>query len=854
MNLRGWVVLVFRLLGEVEATGSPVPLGHARQRAVLAVLLVEVNQVVSRDALIDRAWGERLPRHPRDALYSYLSRLRASVAIDRRGSGYVLTAEPMSVDVHRFLRLADRAAAAEDDQTALAAFDEALGLWRGEPFAGLDSPWFGEIRERLARRRQAAELDRNDVRLRLGLHDRVLAEAPAATTTNERLAGQVMLALHVGGRQADALRYFERVRGRLAEELGTDPSGDLRGVHHQVLTAGGPIVPRQLPASPPSFTGRAAELARLGELLAASPVVVITGGGGMGKTWLALRWAHDNAHRFPDGQLYVNLGGFDPTAEPMRPATAVRGLLAGLGTAPAAIPAELDAQAALYRSMIAGRRTLVVLDNARDLAQVAPLLPGTGPSAVLVTSRSQLTGLICGQGAGVLTLPLLTDAAAVELLTRRLGTAAVSAEPEAVREITLRCAGLPLALGVAAARAATGPGLAGLAGELRSACLDALDPDEPGSGLRAVFSVSYRALDEETARAFRLLARAPGPDIGLLAAAHLLAPGEPARLVRRLTTAHLVRENRPGRFRMHDLVRLYAAELPDDGDGRARLLAYYRHAAVAAMRRFAPAESYRRPEVDEVVWPTPEFATFDQARDWLDTERANLVAAAAVDDTGRLAMTVFRYFEAGAHHQDALTLHGRARDATGPDSREHGHALLHLGTVLLHLGRTGEALEHHERALRHARRHGDTVLETCAACGMAAAHEQRQEYEAALEHYEHALAVARGNGHRHREGVALNNLGDLCGLTGQYALAAEVLTQGLEIAGECGDLGLVAYLLANLGDVYEGLGRQREGVAYLGRALELARAGGNRGLEVCVLNDLGRASGDVEKADRRPTR
>src|SRR5262245_42388047 len=277
----------FRLLGEVgaETGGRPVDVGHARQRAVLAVLLLDANRAVPLDALIDRVWGEDLPRSPRNAVYGYLSRLRTVAAIDRRPGGYVLTADPMTVDVHRFEHLVERARATPDDQTALDGYDGALGLWRGEPFPGLDSDWFGAVRERLARLRQAAELDRNDVLLRLGRHDRVLAQAPA-TTTNERLAGQVMLALHHGGRHADALRYFEDVRAGLADELGTDPSARLRGIQHQILTASATAAPRQLPASPPSFSGRVRELAALGAALETSRVVAITGGGGMGKTWL----------------------------------------------------------------------------------------------------------------------------------------------------------------------------------------------------------------------------------------------------------------------------------------------------------------------------------------------------------------------------------------------------------------------------------------------------------------------------------------------------------------------------------------------------------------------------------------
>jgi DNA-binding SARP family transcriptional activator len=634
-------MLNFRLLGEVGAAigDRPVDIGHARQRAVLAVLLLEVNRVVPADALIERVWGDRLPSRPRNALYSYLSRLRASVPISRRQTGYVLMTDPMSVDVHRFRHLSESGRATEDDPTALATLDEALGLWRGEPFASLGSGWLGAAREGLERQRQAVEVDRNDILLRLGRHDRILADAPTGTTTNERLAGQVMLALHRGGRQADALRYFEQVRARLVEELGVDPGQELRGVQFQVLSAGAPSsAPRQLPGSPPSFSGRSRELARLDELTGRSPVVVLTGGGGTGKTWLALRWARDNVDRFPDGQLYVNLRGFEPTGEPVSAEAAVRGMLDGLGVEPTALPASLEVQAALYRSIVADRRMLIFLDNARDTAQVAPLLPGSASCAVLVTSRNRLTGLISAHGADPVELPVLTDAEATALLTRRLGHRRMAAEPGAAREITRHCAGLPLALGIAAARAAAAPDLATLAGELRVAGLDALDTEDVTASLRAVFSPSYTALDEETARAFRLLAVAPGADISLPAATHLIAVGDARQLIRRLTGAHLVEEHQPGRFRMHDLVRRYAAELARDEDSVTQLTNYYLHAARSAMDRVTAAESYRRPSAGKPVLPALESAATKDSRDWLDAEWHNLVAASAIDGTGRLAM------------------------------------------------------------------------------------------------------------------------------------------------------------------------------------------------------------------------
>jgi DNA-binding SARP family transcriptional activator len=374
----------FLVLGtaEIRRDGVPLEVGHARQLSVLAVLLVDVNQVVSVDKLLVRVWGEAPPRQAKSALYSYMSRLRTALdglPILRRSGGYVLEADPESIDLHRFRSL-----------VAQGRHGEAVALVRGEPFEGLHGAWFDGLRETLAGEITAAELDHTDSRLAAGEHRSLVAELTARTTErplDERLAGQLMRALIGADRRPDALAYYSRLKHRLADELGLDPGPALRDLHASLVQRP-QWSPRQLPAAPPGFTGRETELAALED----GPIVTITGPAGTGKTWLALHWAHGHAADYPDGQLFVDLNGSDP-------ADVVRAFITALGTAPDGIPPEPHAQTALYRTLLADRRMLIVLDNAADTAQVVPLLPGTPRCRVIVTSRERLPGLVTAHGA-----------------------------------------------------------------------------------------------------------------------------------------------------------------------------------------------------------------------------------------------------------------------------------------------------------------------------------------------------------------------------------------------------------------------------------------------------------------------
>jgi DNA-binding SARP family transcriptional activator len=696
--------LAFRLLGDIEVRrdGRQVPVGYPQLRCLLAVLLIEANRTVPVDDLVHRVWGNRkLPVRPRSAVQHSIAMLRKAlagaggVAISRRSNGYHLTVDPRAVDVHRFHELVEQARATADDTRAAAIFEQALGLWHGEPFAVLDTPWINTTRTALVGQQHAARLDLNDIQLRRGRHVALLGELSTLATQHyldERIAGQYMLALYRSGHQARALRHYQAIRERLANGLGTDPSPPLRRLHHQILRADPQLappasagartarpVPRQLPARPASFTGRAEELLQLTEAARGPASVVAIGGtGGVGKTWLALHWAHQHLDQFPDGQLYVNLRGFAPSGEPMPPGTALRGLLDALGAEPAALPADLDALASLYRSMVAGRRLLVMLDNAADVDQVVPLLPAGPGCTVLVTSRTRLVGLVAMHGAATLHLDVLPTEDARDLLARRIGQDRdgqhrMTAEPAAVDELLALCGGLPLALGVVAARATTHPrhSLARLAAELREAPLDALDALDMTANVRAVLSWSARGLDEETARVFRLLSVAPGPDIGLAAATALTAlPEARTRAVlRRLEHAHLLQDHAQDRYRMHDLIRLFGAETAK-GDasvtGALRtLVEFLLHTAYAGDRLCYPHRLAIDPgpaKVSPAVLPDRAAA-----QQWFLAEHASLLAAQQVaaeygwhQQVWQLAWVLDTFHRRRGYLRDQLTVWGVA--------------------------------------------------------------------------------------------------------------------------------------------------------------------------------------------------
>ncbi|MDN3354460.1 BTAD domain-containing putative transcriptional regulator [Actinomadura sp. DC4] len=916
----------FGVLGEICARvdGQAVDLGPQRQRCVLGVLLADVNRPVSADQLVDRVWGADAPQRAAETLRSYLSRLRVAVpaagewGIRRRSGGYLLEIDEAAVDLHRFRRLADRARAGEDATAAVALYEQALGLWRGDAFADLGIPWLTGLRHMLQAERFAVQLDCHDVRLRRGEAATLLAGLTALAAVqplDERLAGQLVLALYRSGRQADALEHYERMRRRLADDLGADPGPALQRLHRQILTGDpaltetaapsvhvttAPPVLRQLPAPPPFFTGRSRELAALDRALdtrgeAGRTVVIsaIGGGGGMGKTWLALHWAHRNIAEFPDGQLHVNLRGFDPSGSPMPPEVAVRTFLDALAVAPSGIPAELDAQAALYRGLVADRRMLIVLDNARDTAQIAPLLPGGSSCTVLVTSRHQLTGLVTGHGAHPITLDVLEPAEAQQVLTRHLGTGRVGAEPEAVAELLDHAAGLPLALGIIAARAAMRPGLplSVLTKELGRdyARLDSLDAGEATANLRAVFSWSYRTLTSQAARLFRLLGIHPGPDIAEPSAASLagLTLTQVRPLLAELARAHLITEHSAGRYAFHDLLRAYATEQAhslDTPDERRtalhRVLDHYVHTAHTAALLLYPHRHPITPSTPrEGVTPTG-LADHQQAMAWFTDQHAVLVAAVhEAADLGfathawQLAWALVTYFDQQGHWRDLLSTQSAALDVTRREGDRLGQAHAHSGLVraCTRLGRHDDArasldralalftelgdrigqanthrglgwlLEAHDRhgeALGHARQAHDLYREAGHRAGLAHAlnaigwyHSLLGDHRQALVHCERALELHQELDHRQGQAATWDTMGHAHHHLGDHAKAADCYQHALRLFREVADRYNEADTLIRLGDTHHAVGDRRAAGDAWERALE-------------VLDELGHAGAD----------
>ncbi|GLW33639.1 AfsR/SARP family transcriptional regulator [Actinoplanes regularis] len=926
----------FGVLGVVEARvdGRLVDVGHARQRCVLGVLLIEAGRPVTVDQLIERVWGDSAPQRAAGTLYSYLSRLRravagvAGVAIRREPGGYVLTVDPQAVDLHRFRHLMTLGRAAESDRTAAELIEQALKLWRAEPFADLDTPWLGATRRTLLSERFTAELDRNDVLLRLGRHGELLPElgtAVAEHPLDERLAGQAMLALYRSGRQADADEQYRRIRRCLADELGSDPGIALRRLHEQILAAdpaldgspgetGGPgvpptaavTVPTQLPADVRAFTGRTGELAALDRLLAAPDgdeppmtVALLSGTAGVGKSALAVRWASRVRDAFPDGQLYVNLRGYD-AEQPVAVADALAGFLTALGVRGPEIPPGTDERAARYRSELTGRRMLVLLDNASSVEQVRPLLPGTGSSLVLITSRDSLPGMVAVDGAERVNLDLLPLPDALGLLRKLIGVR-VDEEPAAAEALVSACARLPLALRIAAELAAdrTDVPLAELVAELgdHQARLDLLDAGgDPHAEVRAVFSWSYRNLPATAARLFRLLGLHPGETARVEAVAALTGtdPGEARRLLAVLVRASLVQTGRGGRYGMHDLLRVYAAELASENDAEpdrraalTRLFDHYLAGSVAAMTTLYP-------EGD------PADGDPEAARAWIEAERPNLAVICGYGTahgwyrhTIALAETLFRYLDAGGPVAEAATVTACAVSAarTVGDRDAQARALSHLGRLHRRQGRPHEAAATYRQALALYAELGERAAEALVLRNLGSVDWLLGDYRQAAEHYQRAWTLFEELGDDAGQADALVRLGlidarlgdglgaarrfgsalDLYGALGDrfseaYVLsllarlphrpapldrAADHLERSLGAARRSGDRTAEAYALTDLAAIHARQDRLPEAAGHLRRALVLHRRIGDRASEAEALNDLGqvlRAAGDADEA------
>jgi DNA-binding SARP family transcriptional activator len=901
-----WLAILGPLLVHDGEKQIDVPRG--RLRVLLAALLMQAGNPVSVDALAEVVWDGSPPSGAAVTLRSHISRLRcvlgpqAGARLMTRHPGYLLRAAEEEVDVLRFRGLCrDGGNALREDAWARAdgLLGEALGLWRGVPLADVPSDLLArEEVPGLEEVRLQAEEWRADAALNLGLHDELVAGLQALAARHplrERFHAQLMLAFYRCGRQAEALAAYQRARQVLIDEVGTEPGPELRQLHQQVLSADPALaapepalapraksaVPRGLPMGVRSFIGRSGELLELTEVLEESgadrpgTVVIsaISGTAGIGKTTLALNWAHQVADRFPDGQLHANLRGFDPSGAPAVPEAVIRGFLDALGVAPQLIPPAPEAQAGLYRSLLTDRRMLVMLDNARDEQQVRPLLPASPGSLVLVTSRSQLPGLVVTDGARLITLDVLSHAEAVQLLTARIGRARADAEAGAVGQIATLCACLPLALAVAAARAAARPGfpLSALADELRDATgrLDALDAGDPAVSVRAVFSWSYRQLTAEAARMFRLLGLHTGPDISLPAAASLTATEQHVtrRLLSELISFHLIAEHVPGRYAFHDLLRAYAAEQarasdsePEGHEAIGRVLDHYLHSAGQGVFTLSST-------AEPVILVPPRPGTASEwpagprgALAWFDAERLALLAAVGLaaesgfdSHAWQLPWAMTPFLRKRGHWQEWAAIQRTATAAATRlgDITAQAVSRRLLATAYDDLGDYEQALGHYTASLELYRRLGDCCGEarTLAGLGVLAARQGR--HRDALGYDEQSLRLYRAAGDQSGEAVALYGIGwDHC-LLGDFEQARAFCRQALPLSAAAGTRDVDAAIFDCLGYAEHQVGNLTEAASCYLRALGIIREFGDRWREAVTLTHLGdtrHAAGDLPQA------
>lgn len=716
-------------------------------------------------------------------------------------------------------------------------------------------------------------------------HKRVLGQKYGWEDPNHTGSGGLSADPGAAVRSAPAGSGSRTVTGTVVTGADADPAvrtGKERGSHPEEDSALVLARPAQLPAKLPLFTGREAELARFMELLpgdSASTVIITAIGGmaGVGKTALAVHWAHRIASHFPDGQLYVDLRGFHPTGVMMSSTEAMRSFLDALGVPARQIPVGLDAQAALYRSLLAHRRMLVVLDNARDTEHVRPLLPGTPGSLVVVTSRHQLYGLVAGEGAHSVSLDVLNHAEALRFLADRLGHDRIAAEPVAASDIVTACSGLPLALAIVAARAVVNPAfpLATVAAELRQGGdgLGAFSGEAPAADARSAFSWSYQLLSQEAARMFRLLALHPSNDCSPSAAASLAGqrPSQVRPLLAELSRAHLIAETLPGRFHCHELLRVYGAELSEAQDppeerraAARRLFDHYLHSAHAADRILAPTRERISLDAYEPGTIVSRFTNQGAAADWLDTHRSVLLAAVEQSDRGRcgrhrqcwkLAATVELYLDRNGHRQEQLhvqTIAIRTASRAG-DLRGQAHAHRALGFANGRIERWEDAQQHLTRALMLFREIGDPAGEgrTHRYCAFLA--NARGQHEAALDHYRKATALYRQADYHAGEASVANEVGWTYILTGEYRKALEECGRALAVHHEIGDSNGEAAAWDSLGYAHHHLGDYTKALHCYGEALSLYRELRDRYLEADTLVHIGDsldAVSDRQRAER----
>jgi len=844
---RTFVGVEFRILGPLQVWSDQgrVQLAGAQTEKLLAALLLAGGHVVSVDALIDALWDGEAPATAKHQIHKLVGKLRRRVpgVVVTDGPGYRVVLGGSTLDAATFARLAA--------VPTISSLTAALDLWRGPALAGIDSRTLRASAAALDERRLAVIEMLMDLRLAAGDAAAVageLKELVAAHPLHEALWCRLMTALYHCGRTADALAAYAEIRALLAAEVGVDPGPDLIRLHQQVLR-GDPALdpparkaPCTLPYDLPDFHGRSADLDRL--LTAADAVVInaIDGMAGIGKTALAVHAAHRLAPRYPDGQLFCDLHAHTPGAEPVEPATALELLLRMLGVPPEAIPDGLDARSAAWRNELAGRKVLVVLDNAATAGQVRPLLPGAPGCLALVTSRRRLGVL---DSATVLSLDVLRPAEALELFRAVVGDSRTDAESEAATEVVRLCGYLPLAIRVAATRLAHRRlwTIASLVERLRGGTgrLGELTVQDRGVG--PAFALSYSDLEPDQQRMFRLLGLHPAADFDAYSAAALadVPLREAERLLEALVDAHLLGQPAAGRYSFHDLLREYARELApaDRAEPRARLHDYYLAAATAATdlinresRRFEPTLTHPSQRL-------PPLADLDAARSWLAAERAALVAVATVTDGWQLACVLRAFFEFEGHFVDWQTTHERALRYAAGDPL--GTTLIHfnLGALAMWTGRLADSMAHFHQALdcHEGLGHGQLEAVALTSLGMLA-HLRHQDVEA-TGYLRRALAIEHGG--LHTEALVWNNLGLAEGRLGERG-ALDHHLRALALARRVGSRTAERTTLLGLGETSLRLGFPA--AEAFQEAYELARAGRFRMQEALALDGLAHATGD----------
>ena len=899
----------FCLLGPVEVWDGDerISLGGAKQRALLTLLLLNANRTVRRAQVIDWLWGIQPPRTAEDLVHEYVSRLRralrrcqttqAASRLRTQPSGYVLQVEPDELDLDHFEQLVDQAQqtmAAHDLETATRILRQALGLWRGSALANLPpSLAVDAASARLEEARLVALEERVEADLRLGRHAHLVGELEALVASHgsrERLRRQLMLALYRSGRQAEALAVYRNTRHMLVEELGLEPSPALQELERAILRADPalePVLPAvegmqprpmlsprpcQLPPDVDDFTGRQVAVDQVQRLLEeerATAIVIsaIAGKAGVGKTAMAVHLAHRLRAHFPDGQLYVDLQGAE--AQALDPTEVLAGFLRALGVEGAVIADGLDERVRQYRARLADRRVLVVLDNAADEAQVRQLLPASRGCAALVTSRTQLSGL---EAAHLLHLDVLEADQAVQLLAKLAGPGRVLAEPQAAQQIVRLCGWLPLALRIAGARLACRPQwpLALLAERLTD---EHRRLDELKAGdleVRASVALSYHGRHQAERRLFRLLGLVVAPSFPAWVTAEVL-DAELAKaegLLERLVDAQLVEaagQDQAGqlRYRLHDLLRVFAAErlhaeepAPTHQASLDRVLQAYLSLAERADALLEPSglDRYGGGPIHSQHTNHPAAATVDHdPLGWFEAERSSLIAAVEQacaagfwEAAWRLADTLGCFFQLRAHWDDWQHTHGLA--LTGArrvgDHDAEGRILASLGTLHMYRNRTDDAICYMQQSLAAFRESGNRrgELECLVDLGLVGLKQGRFDDATAL--LEQSLAGFRELGARSCEAVALFHLGDVHSQQGRLDSALACLEQSLALIRAVDDRPWEAPILRSLGLVHSRQGRFAEAVACLDQGLTLVRALGDRQGQAYVLQGFGEVYGE----------